>query len=140
MQTKLYFAYGANMHIKYMSQRCPAAIPVQQFNLRDWELKFYNHATIVPVTGTYTPGVLWNITEECESLLDNFEGYPSYYTKRKWIQDGVEFFFYEMTPENRSGKPGQDYVSNIVDSYDYWSIPADTLKVLDYADYTYKES
>ena len=124
MQTSLYFAYGANMHIKYMNQRCPEAIPVRQLDLRDWELKFYNHATILPVTGTHTPGVLWTITEECESLLDNFEGYPSYYTKRKWSQDGVEFFFYEMTPANYFGSPGYNYVSGIIESYNTWNIPA----------------
>jgi len=137
MKTKLYFAYGANMHPLSMKYRCPQATPVQQFNLRDWELAFYNHATILPNKDFYVPGVLWTVTDECESYLDQFEGYPTYYTKQTWKQDGVEFFFYEMTPENRAGKPGQGYVSNIADSYDYWSIPADTLKAVAYADYAY---
>ena len=128
MKTKLYFAYGANMHVGYMSRRCPAAVAVKKIELREWELKFYNHATILPKKNVYVPGVLWTVTEECESLLDGFEGYPSYYTKRSWNQDGLEFFFYEMTPDNYTGNPGYNYVSNIVQSYNIWDISADHLE------------
>ena len=140
MKNKLYFAYGANMHPKSMQHRCPNATPVKQVDLRDWELKFYNHATILPKTGAAVPGVLWTVTDDCEYNLDCFEGYPTYYTKQTWIQDGVEFFFYEMTPENSSGTPGYVYVSDIAASYKHWNIPGNTLEAAVHANYSRQET
>jgi gamma-glutamylcyclotransferase (GGCT)/AIG2-like uncharacterized protein YtfP len=126
MLTNLYFAYGANMHPGHMSWRCPAAQAQGAFVLRDWQLKFYNHATIEPRSGAGVGGVLWSITNECEASLDAFEGFPSYYTKRTWIQDGVQFFFYEMT-DPKSGRPSPGYVQDIRDSYTFWQLPQELL-------------
>jgi gamma-glutamylcyclotransferase (GGCT)/AIG2-like uncharacterized protein YtfP len=117
----LYFAYGANMHPGHMSWRCPSAQAQGAFVLRDWQLKFYCHATIEPNPGARVGGVLWTITDECEASLDAFEGFPNYYTKRTWIQDGVQFFFYEMT-EPKSGQPSAGYVQDIEDSHAFWGI------------------
>jgi gamma-glutamylcyclotransferase (GGCT)/AIG2-like uncharacterized protein YtfP len=126
MLTNLYFAYGANMHPGHMSWRCPAAQAQGAFVLRDWQLKFYNHATIEPGPGARVGGVLWSITDECEASLDAFEGFPSYYTKRTWIQDGIQFFFYEMT-DPKSGRPSPGYVADIRDSYEFWQLPSTLL-------------
>jgi gamma-glutamylcyclotransferase (GGCT)/AIG2-like uncharacterized protein YtfP len=126
LERTLYFAYGANMHPGAMRWRCPKALAKQAFILQDWELKFYNHATIEPKKGATVAGVLWEITDACEQSLDAFEGYPSYYTKRTWIQDGVQFFFYEMTTP-KSGKPSEGYVLDIRDSYEFWQLPQNLL-------------
>jgi gamma-glutamylcyclotransferase (GGCT)/AIG2-like uncharacterized protein YtfP len=125
-ETNLYFAYGANMHPEAMSWRCPKAQASQAFILRDWELRFYCHATIEPKKGADVAGVLWEITEACEQSLDVFEGFPSYYTKRTWIQDGTQFFFYEMTAP-KSGRPSEGYVLDIAESYAFWQLPKDLL-------------
>ena len=124
--TNLYFAYGANMHPGQMEWRCPKALASTSFVLRDWALKFYSHATIEPRRGAEVAGVLWEITPECELSLDAFEGYPSYYTKRTWIQDNTQFFFYEMTSP-KSGRPSEGYVLDIRDSYDFWKLPRELL-------------
>jgi hypothetical protein len=117
----LYFAYGANMHPGNMRYRCPQARAMGAFVLRDWQLKFYCHATVEQRRGTECPGVLWSLTPECERALDLFEGFPYYYTKRTWMQDGVQFFFYEMN-EPKTGTPGSGYVQDIRESYDFWQI------------------
>ena len=122
LEKNLYFAYGANMHPGQMEWRCPNAQASQAFILRDWELKFYSHATIEHNPGAQVAGVLWEITPDCELSLDAFEGFPSYYTKRTWIQDGVQFFFYEMTSP-KSGKPSEGYVLDIEESYAFWQLP-----------------
>ena len=124
--TNLYFAYGANMHPGQMEWRCPKALASTSFVLRDWALKFYSHATIEPRRGAEVACVLWEITQECELSLDAFEGYPSYYTKRTWIQDNTQFFFYEMTSP-KSGRPSEGYVLDIRDSYDFWKLPRELL-------------
>lgn len=121
VERQLYFAYGANMHPGNMSWRCPAALAKGAIVLRDWELKLYSHATIEPKKGASVGGVLWEITPDCELALDAFEGFPSYYTKRTWIQDGVQFFFYEMT-DPKSGRPSQGYVQDIEESHQFWGI------------------
>jgi len=121
VEQQLYFAYGANMHPGNMQWRCPAALARGAYTVRDWELKFYSHATIEPRQGAKVSGVLWEITPDCELALDAFEGYPSYYTKRTWIQDGVQFFFYEMT-DPKSGRPSSGYVQDITESYQFWGI------------------
>ena len=126
MLKNLYFAYGANMHPGQMQWRCPAAQAKGAFMLRDWQLKFYCHATIEPKKGEECPGVLWSITTECEQSLDRFEGFPYYYTKRTWLQDGIQFFFYEMN-DPKSGTPGSSYVADIQDSYEFWRLPQNLL-------------
>ena len=126
LERNLYFAYGANMHPGQMEWRCPKALASRSFILRDWELRFYSHATIEPKKGAQVAGVLWEITPDCELSLDAFEGYPSYYTKRTWIQDDTQFFFYEMTTP-KSGKPSEGYVLDIQDSYEFWQLPKDLL-------------
>lgn len=117
----LYFAYGANMHPGNMSWRCPNAKAKGAFVLNDWELKLYTHATIEPKKGAQVSGVLWEITPECEQALDIFEGFPSYYIKRTWIQNGIQFFFYEMT-DPKSGRPSFGYVQDIQESHAFWGI------------------
>jgi gamma-glutamylcyclotransferase (GGCT)/AIG2-like uncharacterized protein YtfP len=135
LKRKMYFAYGANMHPGQMKRRCPGARADGAFILRDWELKFYSHATVESCPGAQAAGVLWEITESCENRLDAFEGFPSYYTKRTWSQDGIEFFFYEMT-EPKRGLPGHEYVMDIAESYEFWQLPQDLL-VQSLHEYTY---
>lgn len=120
--TNLYFAYGANINIWDMEIRCPNARPVGAFELRDWQLELYSHATIQPNPGQSVHGVLWDLTPECEQALDRFEGWPIYYTKREWTQDGKTFFFYEMV-DPRSGRPHRDYIMGIADGYLHWHLP-----------------
>lgn len=118
----LYFAYGANISKDAMRYRCPDAISIGPFILKDWELKFYNHATIEPKFGASVPGVLWRLTEMCETTLDIFEGFPIYYKKRLWDQDDYEFFFYEMN-DPCHGEPNPYYVNGIREGYEDWNLP-----------------
>ena len=124
--TSLYFAYGANINADDMAWRCPRAQPIGAFELHHWQLELYCHATIEPKQGSSVHGILWELTPECEQALDRFEGFPSYYTKRTWIQDGVQFFFYEMT-DPKSGRPSPGYVADIRDSYEFWQLPGTLL-------------
>jgi gamma-glutamylcyclotransferase (GGCT)/AIG2-like uncharacterized protein YtfP len=125
---KLYFAYGANMHPESMAGRCPGATAIGAFVLKDWRLKFYSHATIEPNPGDQVSGVMWKLTPECVRSLDSFEGFPYYYTKRTWRQNGRKFFFYEMAA-HRSGLPSISYVDNIAEAYRQWDLDPDHLHV-----------
>ena len=126
LENRFYFAYGANMSMDSMSWRCPNARAIGAFELRDWELEFYSHANIRPVTGSKVQGVLWLITEDCEHSLDAFEGCPDYYTKRSWVQDGRHIMFYEMADFKR-GQPTVGYISDMRESYHRWHLPVQYL-------------
>jgi gamma-glutamylcyclotransferase (GGCT)/AIG2-like uncharacterized protein YtfP len=126
LETRLYFAYGANMNMDSMAWRCPGARPIGAFTLKDWELEFYSHANIRENTGRGVPGVLWAITAECEASLDAFEGFPDYYTKRSWMQNDQHIMFYEMAGF-KQGQPGQGYIDDIRSSYHYWHLPVEYL-------------
>ena len=84
---KLYFAYGSNINLDQMAQRCPDARVVGPVTLENYELLFRGNlrgagvATIAPREGSTVHGLLWNITPECERSLDYYEGYPHLYGK-----------------------------------------------------------
>jgi gamma-glutamylcyclotransferase (GGCT)/AIG2-like uncharacterized protein YtfP len=82
----LYFAYGSNLNIDQMAHRCPNATPFSVAKLEGYALTFWHSgvATIVPAKKTdYVPGVIWRITDECETSLDRYEGYPHLYNKNE---------------------------------------------------------
>ena len=83
MPETLYFAYGSNIDLEQMAQRCPAAQVMGPVILENYELAFRGSgfATIVPKKGGVVHGLLWSITPLCEQALDRYEGYPRHYTK-----------------------------------------------------------
>jgi gamma-glutamylcyclotransferase (GGCT)/AIG2-like uncharacterized protein YtfP len=110
-----YFAYGSNMNHAQMAARCPTARFIKPYYLRGWQLDFACHATVVPRRGAVVPGAIWHITDDDLRALDRYEGYPTYYTRRRWRQDDDYFFFYEMTPD--TGTPSAGYVRGILQGY-----------------------
>ena len=113
----LYFAYGSNLNHDQMAWRCPTARFVKRFDLRGWRLAFGHHATIVPQRGAAVPGALWLVQPQDFLALDRYEGYPTYYTRRRWRQDHEHFFFYEIAGEV-SGYPSAGYIQGIQEGYD----------------------
>lgn len=122
LNTRLYFAYGANMPKEHMSWRCPDATPIGALYLRDWRLVFCNHATIEPAPGHRVPGCLWNITAQCERELDLFEGFPHYYNKMWLEQDGDTFMCYDMNPPLTYSAPAPSYVDTLQQGYYDWKL------------------
>jgi gamma-glutamylcyclotransferase (GGCT)/AIG2-like uncharacterized protein YtfP len=107
-----------------MSRRCPNARFVQRMDLKGWQLHFGAHATIVPKRGAVVPGALWQVDLIDFYALDRYEGYPIYYTRRRWRQDNQHFFFYEMTTP-AVGDPSVNYVQGIVQGYQDCGITED---------------
>jgi len=125
VSTKYYFAYGANMSLASMSQRCPLAIPLKKFYLKDHRLDFAGHATVVPQSGVECPGALWLITETCEASLDQFEGYPTYYRKEYLHQDGVDIMVYVMNDPDFAWAPHQSYLDLLEQGRRDWQLSED---------------
>ena len=123
----MYFAYGANMAKESMRFRCPDAVPIGAIYVRDWRLVFCHHATIEPFPGSVVPGCLWNITGACEQSLDQFEGFPSYYTKMWLQQDGESFMAYNMNPPLTYSAPAPSYIDCLQQGYADWNLDAEYL-------------
>lgn len=115
------------MAVESMRFRCPEAVALGAFILRDWRLVFCHHATIEPAPGHSVPGCLWNITPVCEEALDQFEGFPYYYTKMWLEQDGDTFMAYDMNPPLTYSAPSPGYVELLQQGYHDWDLPVDNL-------------
>lgn len=71
MAIKKYIAYGSNMNLEQMEQRCPGARVTGKGWLRDHRLFFAGRpdaavASIEPAPGHAVPVVLWEITPKDE--------------------------------------------------------------------------
>lgn len=122
----LYFAYGANLNLSSMAQRCPQARPLQAIHLPNWRLGFCGHATIDPHPGDHVPGAIWNITPDCEVSLDRFEGFPVYYDKHYVEYQGLTLMFYRITVDQPSS-PSAGYLDTISQGYQHWDLDTEPL-------------
>ena len=137
---KLYFAYGSNINLDQMAQRCPDAQVVGPVTLENYELLFRGNlrgagvATIAPREGSTVHGLLWNITPECERSLDYYEGYPHLYGKEPVTvhgHDGQEHtvMAYVMTELCKEPSiPSFDYYNGILEGYRQNGLPTQPLK------------
>lgn len=126
-KAKLYGAYGSNMNLEQMSDRCPKAMVVGTGIVEGYKLTFRGIykgvANIEPCKGREVPIVLWKITQDCERALDLYEGYP-----RLYIKEEVEIkvkgkakiaMVYVMTSEytNMAAAPTEYYFNVIARGY-----------------------
>ena len=83
----IYLAYGSNLNLRQMAQRCPTAEPIGTTELQGYDLKFrggdgHAVATVEPGEGN-VPALLWKIQPKDEAALDVYEGWPSFYRKEE---------------------------------------------------------
>ena len=111
MIKKLYVAYGSNLHKAAMAYRCKDARPLGASELVDYKLVFNGCATIEECEGSVVPVGIWAISDADEERLDEYEGYPDYYTKKvvNFVLDGkmaqgIVYIMndcYEQTPPSK---------------------------------------
>ncbi|MEQ8345162.1 MAG: gamma-glutamylcyclotransferase family protein [Sneathiellaceae bacterium] len=85
MMNRLYFAYGMNMDLAAMAERCPAArlICPARLDGHRFGLNRRGVSTVIPGAGAVVHGLLWTLTGPCEAALDGFEGIAAgHYVKR----------------------------------------------------------
>lgn len=78
---KYSIAYGRNLDIKRMKERCPHCVLVGKTVLKDWQLAFKRYITVEPCRGKEVPVGVWQIDDVAEKELDKIEGYPTLYKK-----------------------------------------------------------
>lgn len=82
---RLYIAYGSNLNLMQMKQRCPTAEVVRTAYLRNQRLMFRGKgaavATIEEFPGGKVPVLIWKLQPGDERNLDIYEGCPHLYRK-----------------------------------------------------------
>lgn len=78
---RLYIAYGSNLNLSQMAERCPTAEAIGKAVLRGWRLAFRGVATIERCAGYTVPVLVWRLQPRDEDALDRYEGWPHLYRK-----------------------------------------------------------
>ena len=138
MKKRYMFSYGSNLNIGQMGFRCPRAVPVGRALLRGYRLEFRGRgqgvATVSQDRYSDVWGAVWEISDECEDMLDDYEGYPAYYEKidiKVHMADEKSKVMDVMTYQLNHGRfnvPSMRYYNIIKKGYLDFELPVFTLK------------
>ena len=138
MENKIiYLAYGSNLNLPQMADRCPTARLIGASQMKGCKLVFRGLngqavATVEPCKGKEVPVLLFEITKDDELALDRYEGWPYLYRKEKAkVKLGnktVEAMLYVMNEGRPLGQPSLYYYSVIYDGYKAAGFDTDILK------------
>ncbi|MGM0396199.1 MAG: gamma-glutamylcyclotransferase family protein [Bacillota bacterium] len=128
----LYFAYASNLSKKYMSNRCPNAIPLKKVRLKNYKLSFNELADIIPAEGEEVMGGLYLISKQELEKLDILEGHPDLYERItvELVDDEgnlYEAFVYSMVDKKEQAPP-DSYYKILLDGYEDWDIDKERLE------------
>lgn len=134
---KLYIAYGSNLNLAQMADRCPTARVIGSSEMKGWRLLFRGSragavATVEPEKGSSVPVLVWEITSADEAALDRYEGWPFLYRKKivrvKVNGTTVKAMVYIMNEGRTLGHPSCYYYSVILEGYQEAGFDADILR------------
>lgn len=130
---RYYLAYGSNLSMQQMAQRCPDAYYVGKAELADYRLLFKgswsgSYLTVERHEGSTVPVLVWKISRQDERNLDRYEGYPSFYYKKdmkveiKSLINGeteceAEALIYIMHEDRPLGSPSMHYYDICLEGY-----------------------
>ncbi len=128
---EFYFAYGSNLHMEQMKQRCPDSTPVGKGVLKDFTPTFRRVADVVPEKGAVVYGAVYEVSPRDKRALDYYEGYPNLYT-RFWVTiemdngQKVNAFIYVMWA-GALQPPAKYYLNIIKEGFKNWGLPLEYL-------------
>lgn len=112
-----YFAYGSNMNLARMTERCGKDnfVDLGKAQLPGYSFYFYGrgHANIRPMASQTIEGVLFQIQDSCLKSLDQVEGYPNTYQRQavkvNWKETNVLAQAYIVEKDQTVGTPTAEY-------------------------------
>ena len=129
---RYYIAYGSNLNLRQMAQRCRGAELIGTSVIPDYQLLFKgsgtgHYLTIEKKEGSQVPVAVFSITKADEVALDRYEGYPMFYYKEAFSlpvmpilgQRVVQLtaFAYIMHEDRRRGAPSSRYMDTCLQGY-----------------------
>lgn len=127
-----YIAYGSNLNMAQMAERCPGARPAGAGELRGYKLAFRGakrgyYLTLLPEPEGSVPVGVWEVTEGDLLSLDQYEGYPEFYYKTEIELDFQEIntgrprreraLIYIMREEYGPGAPTEEYYEGCLEGF-----------------------
>lgn len=116
---RYYFAYGSNLWVAQMDDRCPGNRKIGGGFLRGyrWIINSHGYATIVAAAQEVVYGVVYTLTIEDERSLDEYEEVAAgLYLKcdcRVSLADRDVNCLVYIDPVTREGLPDADYIARI---------------------------
>ncbi|KAI0901623.1 hypothetical protein F4806DRAFT_443908 [Annulohypoxylon nitens] len=101
---ELYFAFGSNMRLQQMVERCPESSLYSIGKLRGyrWQINQRGVANIIKSTPEdIIEGILFYVTKKNIATLDRNEGVKSGFYSREYLEVEVEPLFFEPPPGTR---------------------------------------
>lgn len=130
-----YFAYGSNLSVQQMAQRCPGAVDPRPATLpdHDWLINERGVATVEPFDGSRVHGILWRLTDHDLATLDSAEGVPARYRRDRLTvhtdagpADAWVYIDHRVDP----GPPRPGYLERIIDGALHHGLPASWVEFL----------
>lgn len=123
-----YFAYGSNLCVRQMAQRCPDAANPRPATLadHDWLINERGVATVEPFDGSQVHGVVWRLSDRDLATLDSAEGVPVRYRRDRLTvhtDDGPFQAWVYIDHRVDPGPPRPGYLERIVDAARHHGLP-----------------
>ena len=118
--SKLYVAYGSNLNLKLMMDRCKSAKVLGIGLIKDYRLTFRKFLDIEKCDGYTVPVGVFEIFEQDEIELDIYEEYPVLYRKEEvevQMQDKVVTAMAYIMNDTKYIMPTQIYLDKIIQGY-----------------------
>jgi len=115
----LYFAYGSNMNIEQMNQRCPTAKKYANGIIQGWKMIINSKgvATIIRQNNSVVEGVIWIVFDADIKELDKREGISKNIYKKTYInvknKHGVDVCIVYIATDQTLGMPRPGYIELI---------------------------
>ena len=133
----LYFAYGSNMNLSQMKDRCPYARFLKRGFIKKYKFVYDGYSStrrgaagnIILSEDSMVWGALFEITEKCLLKLDEREGYPLVYDRQEFevLDDNGErcMAIVYFRVGKTIGKPSKDYEGVILQGAKDCGLPED---------------
>jgi phage replication-related protein YjqB (UPF0714/DUF867 family)/gamma-glutamylcyclotransferase (GGCT)/AIG2-like uncharacterized protein YtfP len=123
-----YFAYGSNLSVQQMAQRCPDATDPRRAVLadHDWLINQRGVATVEPFDGTEVHGVVWQLSDRDLATLDSAEGVPQRYRRDQLAvhtDDGSSDAWVYIDHRVHPGAPRPGYLERIIEGAVHHGLP-----------------
>ncbi len=132
-----YFSYGSNMARAGMEERCaaPAVLGVATVPGYQFRIAKRGYSTIVPDRGSMVYGLLWSLTDEDLTALDQYEGVPAGHYTRTTIP--VQFrgkpipAQVYLAADPAPGRPRPGYLDTVVQAARDLGLPPEYIAALE---------